>query len=332
LAVPCAAQAQSRADSLRLLITARQEEAARAAEVFLDRRRPIDERLRAASVAEAFLAPQHRAAAAAVARDEREDPRVRARALLGVLHAIGHEDGLIADAAAWLASPRTPPVLREAAMQVTEVLLFSFSPPSNSATVEALRAVLTDPDSVLRGRAFAALASHDDEAVRTRLLEGLRGRGGAAPLPPWRAVELLGVSLNEVSLPVLHQTLIEPPDAATRIAAIRLLGGYAPSRPFLVRYLQDPRETGVVRMAAMGALHAGAPREFSEYALPVVEDEAADEALRIYAIRAVQYRRPRARAGQALDAFDAAVRRLATAARSEAVRAAAADFVIRRGI
>jgi hypothetical protein len=145
-------------------------------------------------------------------------------------------------------------------------------------------------------------------------------------------VELLGLNLSDSTLLVLHQVMIEPPDTAARIAAIRFLGGYAPSRVLLVGYLQDRRETEPVRMAAMGALHAGAPGEFPGYALPIVEDEAASDMLRVYAIRAVQYRRPRARAGEGGDAFDQAVARLATGARSDTVRRAAADYKSRRGI
>jgi hypothetical protein len=332
LAAAGAAHAQPHADSLRRVVASRQQEAARAAEVFLDRGRSTSERLRAADAAEAFLAPEHSAGAAAVARDEREDPQVRARALLGIVHTLGEDPALIAEVSTWVASPRTPPVLREAAMQAAEILMFSPAPHSDAPPVEALRALLADPDPGLRRRAFAVLAGHDDEQARGRLLEGLRGPAARAPLPPATAVELLGIALNAASLPVLHQVMVEPPDTATRIAAIRILGSHAPSRPFLVRYLQDRREGEAVRLAAMGALHACAPREFPEYALPVVEDETAGDALRVYAIHAVQYRRPPARGGQPEDAFDAAVRRLATASSSAAVRGAATDYVRARRI
>ncbi|HEX2205147.1 MAG TPA: hypothetical protein VHG91_17680 [Longimicrobium sp.] len=335
LALPLAASAQpgaSRADTLRAQVAARREEVARASERFLDRDRPAAERVRAAEEAEAFLEPEHRAGAAAVARDEREEPRVRARALLGLLHVLGEDSALVSDVAAWVASRRTPPALRDAAMTAAENLMFSHAPrPSRRELVDALRETTADPDPALRERAFAVLALQDDEVARARLLEGL-GAPRSAPLPPARIVELLGASLNEGSLPALHRAMLEPPDTATRTAALRLLGGYAPSRPYLVRYLQDPREPGAVRLAAMGALHAAAPDSFPGYALPVVEDEDADEPLRVYAIRAVQYRRPSAARAQDADAFDLAVRRLAAASRSGEVRRAAADYVRRRGI
>jgi hypothetical protein len=331
LALPIPAQAQD-GDSLRAAVAARHQEAVRAAEIFLDRSRPADQRIAAVRLAETFLMPEQRTRAAVVARDAREEPEVRAAALLGLLHVIEEDDSLVADVSAWLPSPRTPPVLRAAAMTVIENLMFSQGAHAPAELLAALRATASDRDPTLRERALSALALAGDEATLARLREGLRSPGGGSLLPASRAVELLGLNLTDSTLAVLHQVMIEPPDAAARVAAIRFLGGYAPSRPLLVRYLQDPREVEPVRMTAMGALHAGAPGEFPGYALPIIEDEAASDILRVYAIRAVQYRRPRTRTAESGDSFDHAVARLATGSRSDTVRRAAAEYKSRRGI
>lgn len=331
LAGPAAAQPANAtrspaADSLRGQIQAHRAAIAAAAEVFLNPRNPADARLRAGESVAAFVEPAHVQAAAGLARDPREDPRLRALAHTRIRHAASRDSALALEAAAWVRSRETPRELRMAALATLESLLFSFTPQTFHETLlDALRAVVDDPDAGVRQRAFRILAAQGDAAARARLREGLRAPGAAA-LPPRESVRLLGLRLDPESLPVLHAVMLDPPDAATRVEAVRLLGGYAPSRETLVRILRDRNESLDARLAAMGALHANEPEAFPALALPVVADEGADDRLRVYAIHAVRYRRPPT-LRLAADDFDAAVQRLNAQSSSPAVRRAASEYL-----
>jgi hypothetical protein len=269
-------------------------------------------------------------AAAQVARDPREAPHLRTLAHTRIRHAVWRDSALALEAAGWVRSRETPRELRLAALGTLESLLFSFAPHTfHDALMDALRAASGDPDAEIRRRTFSVLAAQGDAEARTRLRAGLRSPT-AAPLPPRESVRLLGLRLDRESLPVLHAVMLAPPDPATRLEAVRLLGGYAPSRQALLGILHDRREGVEVRLAAMGALQANAPDSFPAWAVPVVEDEGADDRLRLYAIQAVGYRRPLT-LRLAPDAFDAAVRRLSAGSGSAAVRRAAGEYVRRRG-
>jgi hypothetical protein len=335
LASPCAAQrtqaapSSPAADSLRAAIAARRGEISRAAAIFLDPRRPVEERERAAESVTAFVEPAHVAGAAQVARDPRENPRLRALAHARIRHAVSRDSALALEAARWVRSRETPRELRLAALTSLESLLFSFTPHTFHETLlDAVRAVTEEDDGELRLRAFSILAAQGDAASLARLRQELRSTGASA-LPPRESVRLLGLRLEPESLPVLHAVMLDPPDAAARVEAVRLLGGYAPSRDALVRILRDPGENVEVRLAAMGALHANAPERFAAWALPVVADEGADDRLRVFAIQAVRYRRPAA-LRLASDDFDATVLRLHSESSSAAVRRAALDYVRHR--
>jgi hypothetical protein len=223
-------------------------------------------------------------------------------------------------------------------MGVVETLMFgsAVSHAKHEDFLVVLRQVAQDPDSGLRARALALLAAEGDEPTRRRLLESL-GHPDQAPLPPARIVQLLGLVLTDSVYPVLNALLLRSPDEATRLETIRLLGAYPPSRPLLVRYLQDGREPDAVRLTAMAALHAGVPQEFPRLALPVILDEGASDTLRTYGILATSLRRRALRVDSvtvagAVDSFDKAIHQLATESRSPAVRAAAAQYLQARGL
>jgi hypothetical protein len=122
------------------------------------------------------------------------------------------------------------------------------------------------------------------------------------------------------------------PDLPSRIEAIRVLGGDSSSREPIVTLLADARQPEAVRLQAMATLNASAsPQEFVGYVRPVVGDESAGDALRLYAILAVKDRRGGI-ADLAEDEFDQAVRALATSSGSAAVRDAATEYVRARGL
>lgn len=313
-------------------IQARQQEASRAAKVFTDRSRSEQERAAAARGVEAFLSPEDVSAASRIFLDRGEPPSLRALALSRIEHAVDQNPALTTEILGLVGSPETPEVLRDQAAAVLADLSFSsLSMRERSAEIlPVLRTLTRDRDQDLRRMAFGILAAHGDDFAQQRLIECLRSPE-SAPLPPQECVHLLGLQLHGDAYPVLHQILLHPPDEATRIEAIRLLGGYAESRQKLLEILNDPAEPGAARMAALGTLHANDPERFAEIALPVIRDERAAAELRIYGIQAVRIRRATVAREQrntaAAASFDDAVREVARTSRSEAVRKAAQEYL-----
>lgn len=310
-------------------VAAHQEALAQAAAVFLDTSRSLEERAAAAQRVDLFLRPDQIAAAVRVARNPSEAPRLRALALARIPQAVAKDDALFTDLLRWVASPETPAELHRAAVDVADALAFSSlaAHARRGELLDAFRALTRDPEPDLRRRAFARLSAEGDDFAQRQLLEGLKSPS-RAPLPAADAVNLLGLRLPADAYPVLRELLFHPPDEATRLEVIRHLGGHPPSRPDLIRILQNPEESAQARQAALGALHANVPESLPEIVLPVLQDDRAADELRVFAIQAVRWRRAsRSLQLQGIAAFDAAVRDLARGARSEAVRRAAAEYL-----
>jgi hypothetical protein len=326
------AQSPASRDSVLAEIEARQQQSAQAARVFADRSRPEQERAAAARGVDAFLSPEDVSAVSRVFLDRSESPLVRSLALSRIGHAIDRNPALLTEILSLAGSPQTPEVLRDqAAAALADLSFSSLSIRERSAEIlPALRSLTRDPDEDLRRLAFGILAAHGDDFAQQRLIECLRSPG-TSPLPPQECVRLLGLQLHGDAYPILHQILLRPPDEATRVEAIRLLGGYAESRQQLLGILNSRSESGAARMAALGTLHANDPEHFSAIALPVIRDESAAPELRIYGIQAVRHRRATAAREQRklaeAAAFDDAVREVARTSKSEAVRRAALEYL-----
>jgi hypothetical protein len=313
-------------------LAAREAAVARGAEVFLDRSRPPEERAAAVQGFGTLVRDDQIAAALQLLRDPGQPARLRALALHLVQHRVDRDDALVTDLLSWVRDPATPPELRREALAVFRSLMFSsFAVHARRPEfMRTLRDLTGDADLEVRASAFAILAAYGDDLAQQKLIACLKSPD-KAPLPTARCVELLGANLHGDFLPVLDEVLRRPSDPAARVAALRLLGGYPPSRPEILRLLADPRESEEIRAAALATLNANDPEHFPAYSLPVVVDEGASDALRVYAIQAVGQRRG-ARAKRQADDFDAAVRRLAEGSKSAAVRRASGQYLRATGV
>lgn len=349
LALPLAAQQQqqpSGRQALRAEIAEQQQRMRDAATVFLDRTRPVEERASAARRVQAFADPGQVAAAAAVVLDPAETPQIRALALSRIEHAVDRHPELVTGVLRLAATPTTPLELRRAAARVVAGLSFSsFTMVRRSEELlPALRSMTSDPELDLRLTAFGILATAGDDFALQRLLDCVRSPA-TAPLPVRDCIRLLGLQSHGDAYPLLHQILLQPPDEATRLQVIRLLGGYPESRPALLELLRDPGRSEEVRLAVLGTLYANDLAGFADAALPVVRDTSAPDALRIYGIQAVRQRRAallHIGRKDAIAAFDRTVAELVRASpsdaervqtsRSDAVRDAALAYLRAAGI
>jgi len=306
---------------------------ASAATIFLDRARPAVARLAAVRGIAAFAEQQHLDGAARVALDSSEPQTIRVRALQLAGHRAGVDTTFSRRLFALVSDSAASADLRLAAVtQLAFALFGSFSAHTQlDSFLAALRAAARDPDIRIRRTALRALAGQGDRPGLSLLQEGLVSPR-AALLPPDEAVQLLGLKDPSPFYELLRQLVRQPSDSATRVAAIRLLGGDSTSRDALVQVLRDTREGLAARQAALGALAAGDPRGLPQHAVPVVADEAAPPDLRVLAIKAVEITRtsrdPRVFA-RAPDEFDRVVERLAERAPAGAVRDAARTYLAR---
>jgi hypothetical protein len=323
---PTAEQRDGR-PALAARLTAREEAVARAAEVFLDRSRPEDERAAAVAGVDALFRDNQIAAALQLLRDPGQPPRLRAIALHLTQDRIDRDDTLVTDLLSWVRDPGTPRELRHEAQTVFRSLMFSSLAfhARRPEFMQILRDLTADAELEVRDWALAFLAAHGDDFAQRQLIACLKSPG-KGPLPTARCVQLLGANLHGDFLPALDEVLRQPSDLAARVAALRLLGGYPPSRPEILRLLADARQPDEIRAAVLATLAANDPDHFPVYSLPIVVDEEASAALRVYAIQSVAQRRG-GRPKRAADGFDAAVRKLAETSSSAAVQRAARQYL-----
>lgn len=323
------------AQELRAAVAAREEQIARQAEIFLDRRRPTAERASAVSGVPVFIRSEHLQAAARLALDSLESPQLRALGVSRGLHAFLSDTTLFSALLPLLEGRDTSTELRLPILEAVEVAMTGslVMHTHHERIMSALRAVSQSRDPEVRIRALRLLAIHDDNVTRRLMLEWLSSP--ESPIPRHEIVVLLGLRLNPESLPALHRVMLLSDDSTTRIETIRLVGSYRESRPVIARWFQDPRQSETVRLAAAGALYAADPDAFPGLALSIVQDEAAGDALRTYIIQAVRYRRlamTPAEAGAGGDSFDRAISGLARNSQSAVVRSSAVEYAQDRGL
>jgi hypothetical protein len=141
----------------------------------------------------------------------------------------------------------------------------------------ALREAVNDADAEVRERALEILAVKKDEYAQRRLLEGLR-RPEAAIVAPEKAIQMLGYDVHAEHYALLRDIAKNPPNAAAKEEAVRLLAADPASQDLLTAMLDDKSESPEVRKLSATALRTMAPAEFAEHAKRiVVDDDEAEE-------------------------------------------------------
>lgn len=290
----------------RKLIEAQVADAAQkrgAVDGFLDRTKTLAERLQAIGHALAHRRRHDIPQLVALVRDPGEDPEIRAEGL-ALLAADSREpqadpaadgaaplaDGPVAAALELLPDVAQPKVVRIAALhfllqrRLSSHVLATHRP----AFVQALRAVIDDPDGVLRGLALEALARERDTQAQGRLLAGLRDPATAA-VPPAKAIQLLGYDIHGAHFSLLKDIVANPPDEAAKIEALRVLSADPSATELLVQVLRDVRESPEVRRSSGVALQALDRGRFEAEARAIALDSSQPEAVRAACISALDH-------------------------------------------
>lgn len=307
-----------------------------AATVFLDRAQSAEARLAAVKNVPSILDRGDTVSALERVRDEEEPVAIRVRAIELAGHALGRDDEQLTEVLALLRNPDTPSPLRAAVAEALHLLLIGGSAPAtrHEDIIATLRAVMKDADAAVRTIALSTLAAEGDDAAQQVLATDLRDPSSQL-IPPEQAVALLALHPDGDTAPALREVLANPPNAQAQIEAAQALGADVQSHDDLQQVIGNTEASDELRFAAVGALNANAPEKIAAAALPLLNDEGAGDDVRIYAIKAVQALQE-ANGGlesvqsPAEKAFDAAVNKLRTKAKSAAVRDAAKAYVTKK--
>lgn len=138
--------------------------------------------------------------------------------------------------------------------------------------IAALRAITDEPGvPELRTRAIGILAREKDGLAQRKLLEGLR-QPEQAIVPPEKALQLLAYDPHTETYPLARAIVDDPPNAAAKLEALRVLAADTTAAPLFERLLRDKDEMSEVRLASAAALHALRPDKLQAHAREIVLD------------------------------------------------------------
>lgn len=333
VSIGCNAQQEDMRAKVQAEVDAARQASRRAAATFLDRKQPTETRLAAVKDQSAFVDRGDAVSALEIVVDAEEPPAIRVRALQLGKHEIEQDQQLVTELINLLVSQETPAELRHAMMDVGQTLLISGTGSTRGEDITAaMRAMSQDRDPKLRGMALGMLAAQGDDVAQQALAADLRDPTTEL-VPPATAVAMLALQPDGDTFAVLREVLAKPPNEEAQIEAAQALGQDPQSHDELQAVVANNDASDALRIAAAGALHANAPEKFVEPATKALQDEGAGDELRIFLIKGMQtLRENRAAAGTpatattAERAFDQAVRRLSTRAKSQPLRDAAKEY------
>ncbi len=219
-------------------------------------------------------------AALSVATNPRNPVKARVAAMAHVSQAVYEDDPKLQAVLKVLRDTDEPTPVRLAALQALQAASFS-SVQFESCRADylaTLRSIVTDTDAELRQRVLGILAREKDGFVQQRLLEGLQDPDKAL-VPAEKALQLLSYDVHAEAYPVARKIVRQPPSAAAKREALRLLAADASSRPMFERILRDKEEDPELRRISASVLQTVAPQSLQAHAREIVLDPSEPDDL-----------------------------------------------------
>lgn len=296
-------------DSIANSVAAYVQSAGQAANIFLNRQLPDDQRLKAiAPYSQVYDEGQIRLFKATVL-DGDQSPAIRAMALNKIYQQVDADENLFAQVVGWFANPRTPQPLRDETLSLIGNLSFSSVP----RVLDVYHQMVQDPDPRYRSFVLSKLLLNGDARAQQLLIRGLQDPE-AALVPPVQAIELLSYAPKPEYYPAVFKLLQETKEDSVRLAAVQALGAYRPARERLTAISRDAAAGEAFRISALMALYSGDRENIVGYVTPILQDGRAPLALHMLALqmtldvrKKMAYRRNAKRA----DAYDLLVRNIA---------------------
>jgi hypothetical protein len=246
---------------------------------FLDRSKPVAERLAAAK---GLRYPDEATFAAllgvAAATSEPDDIR------LAALEHCRYDDRYVDTVLKILAEPTNGgDALKSGAVyQISQRTTFRQPAQLRQRIQSALRDRLRDPGPKTRLAAYRALVSSHDAVAIAQLVELVR-RGQNLPIPLADAIDLL-----DIDGPTKHIVTVRPylkhADPAVRAKAVKVLASDRESRPAIVKLVNDPNTPQVVRTDGLRAL--AREDENFDYAIDLLQNPRESAEIRYSAMKA----------------------------------------------
>ena len=258
-----------------------------------------------------------------VAEDTGRQVDARVHAIDAVRHQ-AFDEPLIIERLTRLLTADDDPTVRRAALGALREMSFRVTDfePYQAAYWDALRALATDPDPVLRERAVEVLALQGDEYAQRLLVDGLNDPERSV-VTPHKGVQFLGYDIHAEHYDLLHGLIERSDDKAVRHTALRLLAADSGAKDLYLKILRDKNEDAESRTIGAVALQSLAPEEFAPAAREIVLDDDDDDELRASCLTALSLEDRRG----ASPTFGEQVREVSSKAQSEALSRAAETYI-----
>jgi hypothetical protein len=319
-AAPLSAQdaaAVARRDSVRAAIAARAAEVDAAAARFLNRGLTAADRVAAVQGIGGLVNRAQADSVLLIAFDTNEPADVRAVAIrLGDLALV--DDTLAQERLVALVGDRNAPIeVRRAGFRTLDALL-AVRPVKGSDRL--LRALTNESDPELRTGAVGRLSVEGDQAIRTRLIQGLSDSANAL-VPAVEALEMLAARPTPQVAAVARNFLSPDRPLPIRLIAVRLAAMDSLGRDTVAALIQNDQAPVELRVTAGRALSLNRPARFSQVSTPIITNEQANPLLRVELIRVLS-----AQSTAISPSVAQQVEGLSTQSTSPAVRSAASRF------
>ena len=300
----------SKRDSTRNAVAAYVQVVNKAADVFLNRRLPTEERLKAIAQYPIIYEDKQVQQFKTVALSNDEKPEIRAMALNKIYQYVETDERLLNQAIQWFGNPETPRALRYETLNLIGNLSFS----SLTGTLEVYNKMVNDPDLNFRSFAVSKLVLNGDARAQQLLIQGL-DNSKVALFPTAHAIELLSLAPKKEFYPAVYKVLLETQDQAARLAAVQVLGPYKEARVKLIAISQNTEEKEVFRESALRALYSGDKDNIIQYVTPILQDKSASSRLQMLGLqmsidtrRSMAYRK--SKKARKADSFDNLVKNI----------------------
>lgn len=209
----------------------------------------------------------------AVAMSARKPVKQRLAALAQLPTAVCESDQNLQALLKVLRNPEEPLDVRLAALQALQAASFSVVAFASCRRdyIATLRQVAEDPELEMRQRALGMLAREKDGFAQKKLLDGLQ-KPEQALLPPEKALQLLSYDLHGEAYPIARAIVANPPNAAAKREALRLLAADTNAVPVFEKVLRDKAEMAENRQISAAALQALRPEKLQEHARELLLD------------------------------------------------------------
>ncbi|MCX6319180.1 MAG: hypothetical protein NTW29_18020 [Bacteroidetes bacterium] len=224
----------------------------------------------------------------ALVNDTNADTSTRASALQNISSYIADSEDLRIWTIRILGDQSSPTELRLAALSVLKQASFSVSKfnPQRAAFLETLRQIFLEESGELKMQAAETLATNQDGFIREKLMESLTNESTSS-IAPEKAIQLLSYDVHGDFYPLLRAIVKTPPNAESKIEAIRVLAADAESKSLILETLQNTGEDKEVRNESIKAFQSMAPDEFNGLAKEMVLNESEDDELRSVCLAAL---------------------------------------------